>query len=63
MLIEHRGVSPTVARSAYVAPTAVLCGDVRVGAEARILFGAVLSAEDGRIDVAGENGAGAHAAD
>jgi hypothetical protein len=40
-------VDPT----AYVAPTAVLCGDVHLGAESRVLFGAVLTAEDGRIDV------------
>jgi carbonic anhydrase/acetyltransferase-like protein (isoleucine patch superfamily) len=51
MLIEHRGVSPTVDPSAYVAPNAVLCGDVHIGPEARILFGAVLTAEDGRVDV------------
>jgi gamma-carbonic anhydrase len=50
-LIEHRGKSPSVHASAYVAPTAVLCGDVVVGPEARILFGAVLSAEDGRIEI------------
>src|SRR3954465_1230403 len=51
MLITHRGASPPVDPSAYVAPTAVLCGDVRVGAGARILFGAVVTAEDGRADV------------
>src|SRR3954467_2098999 len=51
MLIEHRGAAPTVDPSAYVAPNAVLCGDVHVGAGARILFGAVLTAEDGRVDV------------
>jgi carbonic anhydrase/acetyltransferase-like protein (isoleucine patch superfamily) len=51
MLIEHRGATPTVDPSAYVAPTAVLCGDVHVGPDARILFGAVLTAEDGRVDV------------
>src|SRR5918998_3523681 len=51
MLIEHRGVAPTVDPSAYVAPNAVVCGDVRVGAGARILFGAVLTAEDGRVEV------------
>jgi carbonic anhydrase/acetyltransferase-like protein (isoleucine patch superfamily) len=51
MLIVHRGARPTVDPSAYVAPNAVLCGDVRVGADARILFGAVLTAEDGRIDI------------
>ena len=51
VLIEHRGKSPTVDASAYVAPTAVLCGDVRVGPEARVLFGAVLTAEDGQVEV------------
>jgi len=51
MLLEHRGKSPQVDPSAYVAPTAVLCGDVRVGPDARVLFGAVLTAEDGRVEI------------
>ena len=51
MLIEHEGRSPRVAESAYVAPNAVLCGDVAVGEDARILFGAVLTAEGGRVEV------------
>ena len=51
MILEHRGHSPAVDPSAYVAPTAVLCGDVRVGPDARILFGAVVSAEDGRVEI------------
>jgi carbonic anhydrase/acetyltransferase-like protein (isoleucine patch superfamily) len=51
MLIEHRGGRPSVDAEAYVAPTAVLCGDVRVRAGARILFGAVLTAEDGVVEI------------
>jgi gamma-carbonic anhydrase len=51
MLIEHEGRRPSVAESAYVAPTAVLCGDVTVGPDSRILFGAVLTAEGGRIEI------------
>jgi len=51
VLIEHEGVGPRVAESAYVAPNAVLCGDVRVAEDARILFGAVLTAEGGGIEV------------
>jgi carbonic anhydrase/acetyltransferase-like protein (isoleucine patch superfamily) len=51
MILEHRGARPTVDPSAYVAPTAVVCGDVHVGPGARILFGAVLTAEDGRVEV------------
>lgn len=49
MLIEHDGARPRVHPSAYIAPTAVLCGDVEVGPECRILFGAVLTAEDGPV--------------
>ena len=51
MLIEHRGKLPQVDASAYVAPTAVLCGDVRVGPDARVLFGAVLTGEDGPVEI------------
>jgi carbonic anhydrase/acetyltransferase-like protein (isoleucine patch superfamily) len=51
MFIEHRGKRPSVDPSAYVAPTAVPCGDVRVGPDARILFGAVVSGEDGHVEI------------
>jgi len=51
VLIEHRGSIPQVHPSAYVAPTAVICGAVRIGPGARVVFGAVLTAEDGRISV------------
>ncbi|HKE71197.1 MAG TPA: gamma carbonic anhydrase family protein [Nocardioidaceae bacterium] len=51
MLIEHRGQPPVVPESAYVAPTAVLCGAVVLGERARILHGAVLTAEDGEVRV------------
>jgi gamma-carbonic anhydrase len=51
VLIEHRGHAPQIDSSAYVAPTAVVCGAVRIGPDARILFGAVLTAEDGEISV------------
>jgi carbonic anhydrase/acetyltransferase-like protein (isoleucine patch superfamily) len=51
MLLEHRGKAPKVDPTAYVAPNAVLCGDVRVGPESRVLFGAVLTAEDGLVEI------------
>jgi len=50
-LIEHRGERPVVPPSAYVAPSAVLCGRVILGERARILHGAVLTAEDGEVRV------------
>jgi carbonic anhydrase/acetyltransferase-like protein (isoleucine patch superfamily) len=51
MLLEHEGHRPSVDPSAYVAPTAVLSGDVRIGPESRILFNAVLTAEGGPVEV------------
>jgi carbonic anhydrase/acetyltransferase-like protein (isoleucine patch superfamily) len=51
VLIEHRGIAPEVDSSAYVAPTAVVCGAVRIGPGARVLFGAVVTAEDGQVSV------------
>jgi carbonic anhydrase/acetyltransferase-like protein (isoleucine patch superfamily) len=51
MLLEHRGKAPQVDPSAYVAPNAIVCGDVRIGPDARVLFGAVLTAEDGSVEV------------
>jgi carbonic anhydrase/acetyltransferase-like protein (isoleucine patch superfamily) len=47
MLLEHQGKRPQIHESAYIAPTAVVCGDVTVGENSRILFGAVLVAEGG----------------
>ena len=49
MLIEHLGKQPQVAETAYIAPTATLCGDVIVGDGCRVLFGAVLAAEGGKV--------------
>ena len=49
MLLEHRGIRPRIDPSAYVAPNAVVCGDVTVGPECRILFGAVVTAETGSV--------------
>jgi carbonic anhydrase/acetyltransferase-like protein (isoleucine patch superfamily) len=41
-LYELNGVRPRVHASAFIAPTAVLIGDVEVGAESSVWFGAVL---------------------
>jgi carbonic anhydrase/acetyltransferase-like protein (isoleucine patch superfamily) len=51
MLIVHQGARPRVASTSYVAPTAVLCGDVTVGEDCRIMFGAVLAAEGAPISI------------
>ena len=49
MILTHRGERPVVSASAYVAPSAVLCGAVTLGERVRVLHGSVLTAEDGEI--------------
>jgi carbonic anhydrase/acetyltransferase-like protein (isoleucine patch superfamily) len=49
LLIEHGGRRPQVADSAYVAPTAVVSGDVRIGEGSRVMFGAVVTADGGPV--------------
>jgi carbonic anhydrase/acetyltransferase-like protein (isoleucine patch superfamily) len=54
MIITHDGKSPRVHRSAYVAPNALVCGDVVIGPGSRVLFGAQLVAEGRSIDIGSE---------
>jgi len=51
MIIEYRGKRPKIDPSAFVAPTAVLIGDVEVGPQSSIWFGAVLRGDNGPIRV------------
>lgn len=51
MLIEHAGESPRIHETAWIAPNATVAGDVIIGAETRVLYGAVLTAEGGPIRV------------
>jgi carbonic anhydrase/acetyltransferase-like protein (isoleucine patch superfamily) len=54
LLIEHDGASPRVDPSAWIAPNAVLCGNVSVGPGCRIMFGAQVIAEGGSITIGRE---------
>jgi carbonic anhydrase/acetyltransferase-like protein (isoleucine patch superfamily) len=51
LIIEHRGFVPQISASAFIAPTAIIVGDVRIGERASIWFGAVLRAEGGTIRI------------
>jgi gamma-carbonic anhydrase len=51
LFVEHRLKIPQVSESAYIAPTAVLAGDVTVGPHTRVLFGAVITAEGGPVEI------------
>jgi carbonic anhydrase/acetyltransferase-like protein (isoleucine patch superfamily) len=54
MLLEHQGKRSHVHESAYVAPTATICGDVTIGEKSRVLFGAVIVAEGGPVEIGAE---------
>ena len=54
MLYEHLGHAPTIHPDAVIAPSAVISGDVTIGADCQVLSGAVISAEGGPI-VLGEH--------
>lgn len=49
MRLEHLGFRPRIHENARVALNAVICGDVTIGANCSIGFGAVLTAESGPI--------------
>ena len=51
MLIEQGGTRPTVDESAYVAPTAVLSGNVTIGPNCSVLFGAVITADGSSVEI------------
>ena len=51
MLIEYGGKKPRVDPSAFVAPTAVLIGDVEVGPQSSVWFGAVLRGDNEWIEL------------
>jgi carbonic anhydrase/acetyltransferase-like protein (isoleucine patch superfamily) len=50
-IIELGGVRPTIGQDVYLAPTAVLVGDVHIGDRASIWFGAVLRGDSDAIHV------------
>jgi carbonic anhydrase/acetyltransferase-like protein (isoleucine patch superfamily) len=51
MLVEHRGKTPSVHETAFVAPNATLCGDVTIGANSQVLFGAVITAAGAAVKI------------
>jgi carbonic anhydrase/acetyltransferase-like protein (isoleucine patch superfamily) len=51
MILEHQGKRPSIDPTARVAPTAVICGAVTIGANSSIGFGAVVVAESGAVSI------------
>jgi carbonic anhydrase/acetyltransferase-like protein (isoleucine patch superfamily) len=54
MLLKHHDVSPRIDSTAWVAPNAVICGNVTVGPGCRVMFGAQVIAEGGSIIIGRE---------
>ncbi len=51
LILPYRGVSPKIAADAFVAETAVVIGDVEIGAGSSIWYGCVLRGDINRIRV------------
>ncbi len=51
MILPYRGRVPRIAPTAFIAPTATVIGDVTIGEEASVWFGAVLRGDVGHIEV------------
>ena len=50
-IIELDGTRPTIGAGVFLAPTAVLVGDVRIGDRANVWFGAVLRGDSSHIEI------------
>jgi carbonic anhydrase/acetyltransferase-like protein (isoleucine patch superfamily) len=54
MLIKHDSATPQIDSTAWIAPNAVICGNVTVGPGCRIMYGAQVIAESGSISLGRE---------
>jgi carbonic anhydrase/acetyltransferase-like protein (isoleucine patch superfamily) len=54
MLIKHNDISPRIDPTAWIAPNAVICGDVTIGPGCRVMYGAQVIAEGGSITIGRE---------
>ena len=54
MLVEYKGKKPVIGKNVFIAPTAVIIGDVTIGDNASIWFGTVLRGDMAAITI-GEN--------
>jgi carbonic anhydrase/acetyltransferase-like protein (isoleucine patch superfamily) len=55
MLIEHQGKRPSIHESAFVAPSAVVCGDVKIGPRSQVAFSAVIVAQGGSVVIGAQS--------
>lgn len=51
MMIRHRGVEPRIDSTVFIAPTAVIAGNVKIGARSRVMYGAVIDSEASVVEI------------
>jgi carbonic anhydrase/acetyltransferase-like protein (isoleucine patch superfamily) len=49
MIVEYEGKRPRIGQNVFIAPTAVIIGDVEIGDGASVWYGVVLRGDEGRI--------------
>lgn len=54
MFLEYEGKKPQIHQEAYIAPNATIRGEVTIGKGTSILFGAIVTAEGGAVEI-GDN--------
>ncbi len=54
MILKHLNREPIIDSTAFIAPNSVICGDVKIGKNVRVMFGAQIIAESSSI-VIGDN--------
>jgi carbonic anhydrase/acetyltransferase-like protein (isoleucine patch superfamily) len=54
MIIKHLDKTPKIDDTAYIAPNSIICGNVKIGKNARVMFGAQIIAESSPITI-GDN--------
>jgi carbonic anhydrase/acetyltransferase-like protein (isoleucine patch superfamily) len=60
MLIEHKGKRPRIDPTAYVAPMALICGDVTIGPRTHVPCGAVIEAHGAPVRIGTQCGVREH---
>ncbi|NVM38063.1 MAG: gamma carbonic anhydrase family protein [Candidatus Lokiarchaeota archaeon] len=51
MIIKHRGFKPKYDSSVFIAPTAVVIGNVSIGKDSRVMYGSILDSEGSEVEI------------
>jgi len=54
MILKHLDQKPSIDTTAFIAPNALICGDVKIGKNVRVMYGAQIIAENSPITI-GDN--------